>query len=233
MLKEGEKVELNCSSEEAYPVVSLSWKRNGVETSLKPTEGISDGRVYSQLKITPTKEDNNAVYICEVTSISFPDRTQTCHVGPIHVIPNNNDDKTSIVIADTKSPKPSTKVTLNSDRTNQNSDIHIWDDIPEECRDTCASGTPMYYWILATVVAGSLALIFLLVCLTVLVKYYSMKTTTDHKHYLPGHLTAEEIYSEVEQKRGNRLYMALDKRDCNLNPTLECHNYIDTSIRRL
>ena len=234
-IQEGKELQFNCSSELASPQVSLNWERNGATTSLHPREEIVDNRVFSFVTFKPTRNDNNAIFVCTVSSVSFPDRTQTCHIGPLTVLFNPDTNNNNLIPFDTIT----SKTPLNTNGDNKaipdqtfNSEIDMWSEIPQECQSVCsATSTPVFYWILATIVAAVLAIIFFLVCLSVFLKYYSMKRADHGPYYLPGQLTAEEIYSEVEQKRDNRLYMALDKREC--NPNLDCHNYIATNARRL
>ena len=234
-IQEGEELQLNCSSELASPQVFLSWERNGARTWQHPNEEIIDNRVFSFVTFKPTRKDNNAVFVCTVSSISFPERTQTCHIGPLTVLFNPNTNNNNLIPVDSVTSKVPSN-TKGDDKVIQdqtfNSEIDIWSEIPQECQSACsATSTSVFYWILATIVAAVLAIVFFLVCLSVFLKYYSMKRADHGPYYLPGQLTAEEIYSEVEQKRDNRLYMALDKREC--NPNLDCHNYIATNARRL
>ena len=245
IVKEGGKWTFNCSSEAAYPIVSLGWERNGVaRNSLEYTQYVNKNRVFSTLTLSISAMDNKAVFICKITSRAFPGRTRTCHVGPLTVqsdpnhhqqntIPiSNNDDITKPTLSSRTNPKDNNP---RGDGGKDSTDFFGMEEVPEECRGICSSSasssTTVFFWVLATVVTATIALIFFVVCVTMLFKYNSMHDK-DHRPYLPGQLTAEEIYSEVEQKRENRLYMALDKGDC--NPTMmECHNYIATNARRL
>ena len=79
----GRTVSLNCSSQMGYPSVSLIWTREG--ETLSSTLHTGENRVDSMLHFKPKLEDNRVIFVCTAQSEAFPDRTSSCHVGPITV----------------------------------------------------------------------------------------------------------------------------------------------------
>ncbi len=222
---EGKNINLTCSSVTGYPRVKISWVRSGVDiTALSTqTEG-EDGITRSSLSFTLTEKDDDAVFMCLVTSSAFRGRENRCHVGPITVEPNpdpNWEYKPGRDI--TLSPPPViTHPPIIPQPPNKKPPKNVGQQ-PEDCTDVCRSPPTVKYWILACSAAGALALIFLISVMVLLIKYCqsaSKETQTSQRRKGKNlkHHTTDEIYTELEYHRdqqrvaeANKVYMSLQK----------------------
>ena len=87
---EGKQIALNCSSELANPAVNIQLSRTGEYKVPETRQSIHGTSVYLGFTFLPTLQDNNVVFLCEISSPMFPDFLQTCHIGPFHVYRNPN-----------------------------------------------------------------------------------------------------------------------------------------------
>ena len=214
-INEGEALTLNCSSETANPVVTLTWGQTGKESerTLESSTSIQGSRVHSKLTVHPTRFDNGAMYICTLQSSAFPSLTRTCHVGPINIIQSVDFDRrdgqehggqlpNTLTQGSPSDIPKSTDITLYTQPTSRQS--------ASDCKKICSTFSyPMFQWVISTLVAGLFAFIFLILCATLLYKY---NTIQHNGGFVLGVPAAEDIYSEVEGRRNeNRLYMSLEK----------------------
>lgn len=226
----GTPLTLNCTSQSANPAVTMDWSRTGSGSVPKSMTVQRDGLSYTELRLRASLSDNEAVFLCQITSVAFPGKVKTCHVGPIVVLPNPNDlpdddgdDKEGTPGGDNTDenrqpifyppfpvadPFPTTAVDLFTDKTTGDHQNPIAD-----CRDVCSSfSSPKFFWIVATVVACALAFLFFLMGGTLLWKYRQANAqqhtyyATNAKAFAPHphhqHPTREYIYTELESKRG-------------------------------
>ncbi|XP_072022863.1 uncharacterized protein [Amphiura filiformis] len=217
-LSAGDEMTLLCTSENAYPEVSIQWTRSGSSESLISEKISRDGRTGALLKRRVTEHDSGKIFLCQVTSRSFPSRTESCHVGPITVRPNGN---APAAAADTPNVKPkygSTKSpsgldVLTKHFDNKGQDSANFD--KQKCWKTCSESSSVMYWILATAAASILALTFMILGIVMICKYYRIPENDSIPHgaqYIPTLHTGEEIYVEVESKRRDKsMYMSLEK----------------------
>ncbi len=206
VVAEGTEIRLNCSSQLALPTVNIAWKKPGAtnDNNLKTIEqNIEDGRKSSILTIRPKVSDSGSVYLCEITSRAFPNKLQTCHIGPITVQSNVNPRFISTA-GKTHVPEgtqDSTSVTAVSVITSD-----------QECSDICATYTPQrLYWVIATAGATLIALVFFILVMILCIKYHNLEDS-NHNGYTYPRYPMEKIYSEVESRRvDDRVYMSLVK----------------------
>lgn len=213
------EIVLNCSSEKAYPTVTLSWS-TGTSTSLHGGSVETRGdRVYSVLRVRPSGA--NTVYLCTVQSVAFPGRTHSsCHVGPLKIddyIPdsNQNNGNTPVILYPslTGDQVATSATTFDLTANNNNPGAQR----PVDCRKVCASSNASVtsIWIIATIAVGSIALVFLLLILILLYKH-NKAHQTNNAFYVAHHPKEpmDQLYSELEYKRNqNMVYMALAKRE--------------------
>ena len=219
-VKEGSDVSFECSSALGNPIVSIQWKRAGTASMLKSNveKRITNGRVHSSLSFTPSQTNSGAVFICAIKSPAFPSIERTCHVGPITVINRNGDpypvsvnrDSLSVdsepidIIGDQFTIKPTSYVmNSNTQKTEEFS-------CDEQC-PVLIPGSPIQFWIIATIAAAILTIIFLILGVVIMIKYYRL-TNLPKVEYMSALPHSEEIYVEVDGKRReNCMYMSLEK----------------------
>ena len=211
----GDSLTLNCSSESANPPVSLQWSStSNPHLDLEPNVYSHNGMVYSVLQLKLRRKDDNAVFLCKMTSDMFPTREQTCHVGPLRVIPTGNTpDGNRPSLTDSGSRTELTTETIDSKL-----DISNTKDITEgvdysDCQSVCPVKSRVMYWVAATVIAGALSILFFIITIALLIKYIHAPRV-QRTHYMSARQTPEGIYSELECRRmgeGGKVYMSLDK----------------------
>ena len=233
----GDTLNWNCSSEEGFPKVTLTWVRsNPVRgTVLKSQPLKQTGKVVSQLSHRLSEYDNQAMFICELSSEAFPDaQPKRCHIGPVTV--KHNPFYTSEPYLDDNSAyiggggvvnnnKDNTKVGFPTPGSPLNN--------KPECKDYCSTlTTPVFHWIIATISAGVLAIIFLIIGIVISIKLCNLSSTRSSQ---TGRIMmqqrryplTDDTYAELDSKQdeGNRVYMMLDRSHIPemqpLNPNLD------------
>ena len=207
----------DCSSAIGNPRVTVEWRRAGSTEILNNMKTIVvDGRLHVIYRLRPTRQDSGAVYTCTIRSVLFPKEERSCHVGPIEVIYDNMSPPINI---NTEIPRHILSQFTEEPFT-QSADNVVIDDTndAQTCDDLCpvtSPGSPVHFWIIATVAAGLLTIVFLIVGIVLTVKYYRLSKTefmapTPPASRIPHR--SEEIYVEVDGKRREHyMYMSLEK----------------------
>ncbi|XP_072047509.1 uncharacterized protein [Amphiura filiformis] len=203
----GFEIVLNCSSERANPEVSLSWSSGASDKLKGGTIETYGNRVHAIVKLRPS---SGTVYLCTVTSEAFPDRSRTCHIGPLSVSQNTLHNINNPFTLPPPVKRPVTPTT---------SLIKPLDKTITDCSEICGSDSQSSMWMITTAAIGSVAVFFMILVLLMLCKYYKLNTSNDtfyvsHHTKDPMVVPTEQMYSELEYKRNqNMVYMALAKRD--------------------
>ena len=231
----GDVLKLNCSSDAAYPLVDVQWKKTyETEPVLNSHVVKSHKSVFAEVDYVVTSNDNGGIFICSVTSKAFPNEERTCHVGPITVLPNPsgplpsgpNTDKN-----DNKNNKHDIMIpslNTNTDNSFESTEVELIEACQKQCSNMDGS---LLLWIIATVSAAVIAVTFFVLVIVLMTKYKSLNSSNrlyeSHMMY-----AAEKIYDEVGTKQDDRniVYMSLDKRDALRNT--DGHEYIGTNDRR-
>ena len=219
---EGTQITLNCSSELANPTVDIQWSRTGGFKIPETRQSIHGTRVYLGFTFLPTLQDNNVVFLCEISSPMFPDFLQTCHIGPFQVYRNPNivhearaTDSTQIEVLSTG------KDHIN--RPNSNIEHTLETGLSTKCHDICSSQrSPVLYWIIATMVACFLTILFFIMGIILVLKFRRLNVKPKPTYYIAQH-PMDDIYTELECRRGDStVYMSLGKSaQAQRGPTLE------------
>ena len=235
-LIEGEVAVLNCSSEKGNPTVDITWNQGGQDMMEfredAETRIITEGAmIYSVLRFIPRLSDNSAVFLCRITSPAFPDVKRECHVGPVTVTPNPNGPP---------SRKPANIVVDNDVRAGTEQrfpDIGDQSIDPKEstrpsanCLDTCSAfSSPVVYWVMATIVAGLIALTFLITGIILYIRYTRIVASSKERQFVCRQISAEDAYEQLEYRKMDKmLYMSLDKQGIKTSsdvPSSQCSVY--------
>ena len=235
----GTPITLNCTSQTAFPEVVLTWSRGADRVPESNVRSMKhNGVSYTELRFRASVSDNEAVFLCQLTSPAFPNKVKSCHVGPITVKPNPNDN---FVPSNTDEAGdrflPTVRLPPLFYPTNDPTSIDLYTDsniVREvaDCKEVCSSfSSPKFFWIAATVVACALAFIFFIMGASLLWKYRQAHTqqqtyyATNAKPF-PAH-PREYIYTELDSKRGipntenigSCVYMSLERRENHDNQT--------------
>ncbi len=220
-IRAGTPMVFNCTSSKSNPPVDIRWSRTGTKTDVpKSISGTGTERLYSFIRFTPTVSDNDAIFLCQISSPYFPGKVQTCHVGPLKVLPNKN-------LLDV----PTTKSTVSPKREIQNREpsgqVPAVEAAATNCEAMCTTlSTPIIYWVVATIAASVLSLIFLVVGMVLLIKMCNLRSSlaTDSVDYACAQPIHDKIYVELETNKKHhthdKLYMSLAKRERPLTPTM-------------
>ena len=210
-VNEGDMVNLNCTSERGFPVVSIQWTKSGRKFE---TETVSPSRgsphVFGILRFRASRLDDSTVFLCQVQSMAFPGKLSTCHVG-VSVRYDNTikvdttDSGSAPGLIDTDASQVATITTMKND-------VFIGTDSHDiRCKEYCSlTSGPGYYWVIATVVAGCLAVTFLVIGTVLLIKYCRLATTYGGSSET-GLQCAEDFYEKLQYRddRGDMVYMSL------------------------
>lgn len=215
---ENSLVSFNCSSHVGNPRVSIDWKRAGADLDTKYTQSMQHGGiVYSVLDVRLTRQDHDAVFLCEVTSKAFPNYRKSCHIGPIAIISGHGSVSPQGTIPDdvVRSVAVITQPPLTKPGGKQPgmypSEDHA---IQINCQQQCSfTNSKVLYWILATVVIGFIAVTFLCVSLVLLVKVNRLPSTGSGElddYHVPIEHRRERIYVDLESRPSkDKVYMGL------------------------
>ncbi len=204
IVDEGDMVNLNCTSARGHPTVDLRWKRS--ENVLESFESPSgEGLVSEILRFQASRSDHKSMFICEIISDAYPGRKSTCHVGPVTVRFQSNGDN----VIDIHSPVQITsdvEITPPTDVITKKPPVIISED---NCKDVCSlSSGPGFFWIVSTVVAGCLALIFLIIGSVLLLKYHRMSGNTYEENFLQTR--PDDFYEKLQYGNHEEMvYMSL------------------------
>lgn len=232
----GTPITLKCTSQTAFPEVALTWRKGADRVPESNVRSMKhNGTSYTELRFRASLSDNEAVFLCQLTSPAFPNKVKSCHVGPITVLPNPNDPSNPGKPGDR--PLPTVRLpplfypTKDPTSINLYTDSNIERDVAD-CKEVCSSfSSPRFFWIAATVVACALAFIFFIMGASLLWKYrqaHAQQQTyyaTSAKPF-PAH-PREYIYTELDSKRGipntenigSCVYMSLERRENHDNQT--------------
>ena len=126
-----------------------------------------------QLTFITSMDDDGAIYVCRITSVTFPDELCHCHVGPFKMLP---DPKTTLTPSSANTSNTNNKVTpgeitvVPKDGKGSNGpDANGPHYITSECSEVCDEH--ILYWIIATIITGNLAIVFCIVGIIILVRY--------------------------------------------------------------
>ena len=220
---EGDIVTFSCHSSPGNPDVSIAWLTQGSKPNFTQTK--QDGRVYATMRMKiKANYHHGAIFVCQITSQAFPGLKQTCHIGPLNVI---RDPNSPPALEETLSPfKPAEVLTSPSVKPH---DVTDKDLSVKDCQNTCNlmnTNSPVIYWIITTLITSVLAMIFLIIGVTLMVKlcrFSSDNYENSYDYHEPGLRLQQDpstrFYREVTDSTssrqrdggGNKMYMSLLK----------------------
>ena len=209
----GRYLQLNCSSEKAHPPVKIEWTRAGTDQDLSFTQETTGSTVYSVLTLKPTYKDRDAMYLCTISSIHFPDQTRSCHVGPLMVVAQAQGNPIARYYV-TKSPSvPEVEAVTSRVRYELGVVVHPSDN--QRCEEICrrSSLQSIQFWVICTATAALFAIVFFIIGVIILIKYRNTPYAAKPKvHYVTHHQGRDDVYTELELRQdANKVYMAITK----------------------
>ncbi len=205
---------LNCTSEEAFPAVSMAWSIGG-DCRLPPTTPTTNGAITTSVLTLRSRSwtcSNNAVFVCKIISAELG-REATCHLGPFpeikrkHLVP---------VTAQNSNMANTTDWTV----TNRvkNTRPHDLSNISSNCVSICSNNNSRQStkWIISTTVASALCI---LMCTFAIASWVICREDKRAREFnmapsLPSVRNEQLVqgaYAQLEYKRDiNKLYMTLN-----------------------
>ena len=216
---EGKPFMLNCTSEKGNPTVSVTWKRTR-EDSLKNADRVlhhvNETFVTSALTIVPALSDSGSVFLCTITHLAYQQNPTTCHVGPITVIPNRNGITTITESTVDHNQKVTQNIAVEEKDTRQDGDSSM----VTNCRDVCSRNTTAFYWILATVTAVAISLIFLIIGIVLSIRMYKLNNSSKYAdvRLATERMSRDDVYERLEYRQGIHglspdVYMTISKHN--------------------
>ena len=237
----GTELAMNCSSEQGFPTVSLTWKRAGTRGESITRNAVqhqvnSQGMLISEMHIRVSLKDKDAVFLCQMKSDAFPDSVESCHIGPLVVIPNPNEP--SVLLPDNNDNdvyrgEPDYPL-LEDDVNNKRPDTDLYSDTDADdeqdklrCKSVCSEATTTTsIWRIATVIASAIAIVFLLIAIAIYIRIHHEATSNRQMeirrrsqqmqlHYATTAARGQPldcVYEELKYRHdsdGNKVYMAL------------------------
>ena len=212
-LQEGAQAKFTCTSDEGNPPVSISWEKSGSSRGLKTETFTRNGRVGVDLHFKAKRNLNNVVFTCKISSVAFPGKPLSCHVGPLTITPRSSSsivpieeetDTQRMVILEEDGSVSHSEATLNSDN------------LLENCEQYCSTFTSkVIFWIITTAIAAIVAIIFCIIVIVLFIKYSNMNDF-ETVHQLPRH-PPHGIYDELTVQGSG----GLDRERCKMYMSLE------------
>ncbi len=178
--------------------MSIGWKRthgtwDATIRNITEQKGMRQNIVFSQITFVTSPSDSGAVFICEVSSIWFPDLSETCYAGPLIVLGTSSTSTLSTAyVTDTDTTSSpvlhSTSQIYDDDRRYDMTTIEDTGNVASGDDATCmpcpsSSFIDTVPWIVALVVGVLAALIILAIDISLyLKKDYLRKEFEIKKH---------------------------------------------------
>ena len=203
MLIEGNTLELTCSTYKTVPIVDLKWL-SLLKYEYLQSPNLSQGdTVVSRQYITTEKEHHGAIFRCEMTSPGFPDRIQSCEIGPISLRSSSNEAESDFSLT--------TRTSKEIIRLDTGNPITPLSDCQNVC--TSSSGT-IFYLTVSTAATGLLTTIFFITTIVMCCKYHNVSSDVrQNQRYVPTppSQVSDPVYVSLSRRNTNeRVYMTLE-----------------------
>ena len=202
-------IELTCSSEKGSPSVQLKWTGSSFSDHLLEANITKGDHVYTQLFLPTQIKFRNAIFICEMTSPGFPDHKRSCQIGPITIIPSDNQNGYNGGLV--------TDASNTENSQGNKKDPNIRNPLfSSDCNDFCRSKYyNILYLIIFTMVMGLLSLVFFGTTIVMCCKLCKHSTEARDRQRFSGRNSypraREPVYVSLQRHSDNeRVYMTLE-----------------------
>ena len=200
VLMEGDMLELSCTAHKTIPIGDLKWRLLSTYEYLESSDSPKREDVVSIAHVTLKMVHHDAIFRCELTSPGFPDRMQSCDIGPISV-------KSSISTFDhgfsLTTAKPKEVILLDDARPTG------------ECLNICSSSSDtIFYLTVSTAATSLLTIVFIITTCIMCFKHHSMSSNVrlrQRQAPSPPSLASDPVYVSLQRQNTNeRVYMTLE-----------------------
>ena len=198
----GTYMSMNCTSHVGNPPVTLQWINSKTQEPYTKTRKYANKDIVSVvLDFKVTQQHSGIIFMCQMTSASFPGKKPSCHTGPFEVLPNPDGS-----LHPTVTPPISHQDVTNTDIIS----ITMNTFNQKDCKQKCSVlKSPTLFWIIATVATIIMALIFFILVVTLFLKYRKMPVT---RKYCAPAAPVGKVYDEIQRRQiDDRVYMSLVK----------------------
>ena len=202
MIIEGNTLELTCSTYKTVPIVDLKWRSLLKYEYLQSPILFQGDTVVSRLYITTEKAHHGEIFRCEITSPSFPDRIQSCEIGPMSIQSSSNIADSGFSLTTRTS-----KEVIRVDTANPITPIG-------DCQNVCTSLNTAFYLTVSTAATGLLSIIFFITTIVMCCKYHNVSSDVrQNQRYVPTppSQVSDPVYVSLSRRNTNeRVYMTLE-----------------------
>ena len=203
MLSEGNTLELTCTTYKTVPTVVLKWRSLSTYQYLQSPNLSQGDTVVSRLYITIGKLHHGAIFRCEMTSLGFRDRMQSCEIGPMSI-----QFSSDTADSDDGLTTRTSKEIINVDIVNPITTIG-------DCRNVCTSFNTVFYLTVSTAATSLLAFIFFITTIVMCCKYHNNVSfdVRRNQRYVPTppSQVSDPVYVSLSRCNTNeRVYMTLE-----------------------
>ena len=195
---------LKCTSENGVPSVQIKWINIKSSRDVFAENIIKDNLQHAEAFVSIDETLQGAVFVCEISSIGFPDRKRTCVVGPITVQSSGLEGVNGYTTSKTISKNAGTKNTDNV----RNELLH------SNCKDCSTDDMLQFYLTIAIAFTSFLAIIFLTCTIILCYKYHHLSTVTRREptRVLTPQQSIEPVYVSLQRRSVNAdlEYMTLE-----------------------
>ena len=203
MVSEGTTLELTCTTYKTVPIVVLKW-RSLLTYEYLQSPNLSQGdEIVSRLYITTEKVHHGAVFRCEVTSPGFPDRIQSCEIGPISIRSSSKEAEIDFSLTTRTS-----KEVIRVDTGNPITPV-------SDCQNVCTSSSgTLFYLTVSTAATSLLTIIFFITTIVMCCKHSNVSSDVRrNQRYVPTppSQVSDPVYVSLSRRNTNeRVYMTLE-----------------------
>ena len=184
----GDRLILTCSSEKGNPTAELTWSCTHSNVRLISRNTSTAGMLSSEVALISDISYDGVVFTCHLSSLGFPTRERTCHIGPITIHSVGNVDHIQPVVPDTVRD-PIVK------HNNPGS---------SRCSSECSPEDEniVLYLTISSMGASILCIVFLTTTILYCVKYHNISTDVGEARYtVPNNDGSDPVYVSLQRRQ--------------------------------
>ena len=200
-LMEGDMLELTCTTYKTIPIAHLKWRLLSTYEYLESTNSRRKREdIVSTTYVTLNMAHHDAIFRCEMTSEAFPDRMQSCEIGPISVKSSKSTVNHGLSLTTARS-----KEVIRLDAAKP----------PDECLNICTSSSEtIFYLTVSTAATCFLTIVFIITTCIMCFKHHSVSSNVRQRQRQapsPPSLASDPVYVSLQRRNTNeRVYMTLE-----------------------
>ena len=202
VLIEGNMLELICATHKTIPIADLKWRLLSTYEYLQSSNShLERENVVSRARVTLDMTHHNGIFRCEMTSEEFPDRMQSCEIGPISVKSSISTFNHDLSLT---TSKPNEVTRFNAATPT------------DDCRNFCTSSSSdtIFYLTVSTAATCLLTIVFIITTCIMCFKHHNISSDVRQRQRQapsPPSMTSDPVYVSLSRRNTNeRVYMTLE-----------------------